>query len=69
MELAGISTGALASSVQSAQDTTNIAVLRKGMDIQEKTAQSMLDSIPEPVRPVPASKLPPQVGKHFNEVV
>jgi len=48
---------------QGASDTVGLAVLKKAMDIEAQSAQTLLDAIPQPAK---SPNLPPNLGQYIN---
>lgn len=60
MDIAGGSVNAIANST-TAQELS-VAVLKKALDSQAQTAQSLIQAIPKP----PSAGLPPHVGRNID---
>jgi hypothetical protein len=50
--------------IQSANDTIGLTLLKKAMDIQTQSAQTLLQALPQPVKS--SANLPANLGQNIN---
>ncbi len=56
----------------STSDTASLSVLKRALELQKQSAQTLIDSIPQPAAqnqtqaPAPVDNLPPHLGRNIN---
>ena len=67
MDISGISSTAVtqASSAKTGEEVS-IAILKKALDIESKTAKELINSVASPTQEVPREKLAPHLGSNVD---